>query len=154
MVKSYFKTAADAPLPLRVQVKQKVRFEECDSLGIVWHGRYASFFEDARVVLGSQLGIGYMDFMKHGVLTPLKQMYHDYVRPLRFEEEFTIEGILCWSEAARMNTEYILRNMAGEVLTTGYAVQLMLNKDFEVLLTPPPFYLAFCERWKAGELHD
>ena len=45
--RAYFAAVPDAPPPLRVDVGRKVRFEEVDSMGIVWHGHYASYFEDA-----------------------------------------------------------------------------------------------------------
>jgi acyl-CoA thioester hydrolase len=127
-----------------------VRFEEVDALGIVWHGRYPSYFEDGRVLLGEQFGIGYMDFYHQGIAAPIKQMHVDYMRPLRFGEPFTIEAILHWSDAARLNHEFILRNAAGEVTTTGYTVQLMMDKDDNVLMVSPHFYVEFRQRWQAG----
>ena len=48
MRKNYFPSVKGCPPPLGIRVERKVRFEETDPLGIVWHGRYASFFEDAR----------------------------------------------------------------------------------------------------------
>ena len=40
-----------APLPLTCTVPREVRFEEVDALNVVWHGRYPSYFEDARVAM-------------------------------------------------------------------------------------------------------
>ena len=140
------------PAPLRVRIRRSVRFEEVDSLRIVWHGRYPSYFEDARVALGEKYGIGYMDFYDRGVVTPIKKMHFDYYRPLSFQEEMTIEGILHWSDAARMNFEFIIRNEEDELSTTGYTVQMMLDRDQNILVVPPLFYVEFCKRWKAGEL--
>ncbi len=152
MRRAYFPRSDTDPEPLRVTVSRRVRFEEVDPLGIVWHGRYPSYFEDARVALGNRFGIGYMDLYRENVLTPIKKMHLDYHRPLFFEEPFTIEGILHWSEAARINMEFILRNDAGQVTTTGYTVQMMMDPENNFLLVTPPFYRQFCERWRAGEL--
>ena len=55
-------------------------------------------------------------------------------------------------EAARLDFEFILRNAADEVTTTGYTVQMMMNTDGDFLLAPPDFYAAFCRRWQTGEL--
>jgi acyl-CoA thioester hydrolase len=133
-------------------VRRVVRFEEVDVMGIVWHGRYASFFEDARVALGDRVGLGYMDYYKNGVMTPIKKMHVDYCLPLRFNEEFSVEAVMHWTEAARINMEFFIRNAAGEVSTTGYSVQLMLDPNGEVLLAPPLFHQQLMERWRAGEL--
>ena len=152
MIKPYFKTREGQPAALRIRIEQTVRFEEVDALGIVWHGRYASYFEDARVAFGEKYGIGYMDFYTNGVVAPIKQMHFDYHQPLRFGEKMTIEAILHWSEAARMNFEFIIRTGNGELSTTGYTVQMMLDLDENLLVVLPPFYKAFLNKWQAGEL--
>ncbi len=152
MRKPYFRPCAGAPLPLRTLVTRTVRFEEVDPLGIVWHGRYPSYLEDGRVALGRQYGLGYMDFYHQGVMAPIKQMHLDYQLPLRFEEEFTIEALLHWSDATRLNHEFVLRNSAEQVVTTGYTIQLLTDPQQRVLLVPPAFYEDFRQRWRAGEL--
>jgi acyl-CoA thioester hydrolase len=146
----YFPVQEGAPSPLRVTVERQVRFEEVDPLNIVWHGRYPSFFEDARVAFGEKYGIGYLDCYHNGVLTPIKKMHVDFFRPLSFPERFSIEGILHYSAAARLNFEFIIRNGAGEVATTGYTVQMMLDREQNIMLIPPPFVAQFIERWKEG----
>ncbi|MDX9981319.1 MAG: acyl-CoA thioesterase [Lentisphaeria bacterium] len=150
--KPYFPPVPGAPPPLRATVSRQVRFEEVDLLGIVWHGRYASYFEDARVALGQRYGIGYETFREHQTPVPIKQMYVDYRLPLRYGDEFTVEAIMHFTEAARLNVEFVIRNAAGETATTGYSVQLMLDRDFQLLVTPPPFFQDVCRRWQAGEL--
>ena len=152
MHKPYFKSDPDQPAPLRKTVTRTVRFEEVDALGIVWHGRYPSYIEDARGALGADYGVGYLDLYRQGVLAPIRKMHLDYFKPLVFEETFTIEGILHWSEAARLNYEFVLRNAAGEVTTTGYSVQMLMDETHNVLLAPPDFYQDFLKRWQQGEL--
>ena len=127
MRKPYFKKDAQDPDPIDGTVARQVRFEEVDMLGIAWHGHYTSFFEDARVELGQRYGIGYMDLYDNGIVAPIKAVHVDYIHPLKFREEITIEGILHYSLAARINCEYIIRNSKGTTCATGYTVQMMLN---------------------------
>jgi acyl-CoA thioester hydrolase len=152
MNKPYFPRQPGQPEPLRCTVERVVRFEEVDPLGIVWHGRYPSFFEDARVTLGEKYGIGYLDFYNREVLAPIRKMHVDYFRPLNFAQRFFIEGILHYSEAARLNFEFVLRNERGEVTSTGYTVQMMMDAKHNVLLAQPDFYLDFLVRWREGRL--
>ena len=151
MRKPYFQPVPGSPPPLRMAVKRRVRFEEVDSMGIVWHGRYAGYFEDGRVALGHKYGISYSDFIRHRYPVPIRQLNIEYIEPLFFEDEIEIEAILHWSEAARINFEYIVRKDGNDVCI-GYTVQLMLDEHLELLLTPPPFYLDFMEKWKKGLL--
>lgn len=150
MSRACFPRQEGTPQPLRVTVERQVRFEEVDPLNIVWHGRYPSFFEDARVAFGEKFGIGYMECYAQGILTPIKKMHVDYFRPLRFQERFTIEAILHWSAAARLNFEFIIRNRAEEITTTGYTVQMLLDPEMNIMLIPPPFVQEFLERWEKG----
>lgn len=154
MRKPYFRAVEGAPPPLRCQVKRRVRFEEVDPLGIVWHGRYPGYFEDGRVALGRYYGLGYLDLYGQGIMAPVKQMHIDYQLPLRFEEEFTIEALLHWSDATRLNHEFILRNSNNEIVTTGYTVQLLTDSEQRVLLLPPVFYQEFRNSWRAGALGE
>ncbi len=152
MKKPYFEKNTDDPMPLKGVVKRQIRFEEVDMLQIAWHGHYTSFFEDARIELGRKYKIGYMDLFRHGILAPVKTVHIDFINPLRFMEEITIEGILHYSQASRINSEYIIRNKNGKTAATGYVVQMMLNTDFELFLTQPDYYKKFCNKWKAGRL--
>ncbi len=149
MKKNPFKIIPGAPKPLSFEVERRVRFEEVDALGIVWHGRYPSYLEDVREALGDRHNIGYLDFFREEVVTPIRQLHLDYHQPLQLREKFTIEGKLHWSEAARLNFTYRIFNAQGELTTSGYSVQMMLNyQDGTVLMVPPPFFQNFLERWQ------
>ena len=153
MTKPYFPAREGDPPPLCAEVRRRVRFEEVDSIGIVWHGRYAGYFEDARDALGERYGIGYMDFYENGILVPIKQLHADFHRPLRLKDEVTVEATLHYSEAARINHAFVIRDRQGAVATTGYTVQMMLDRDRNLCMIPPPFYEAFLERWREGRIH-
>ena len=151
MNKPYFTRREGDPPPLRLLVERRVRFEEVDPMGIVWHGRYPGYFEDARVALGSRYGLGYEDFFRHGVPAPIRKLQIDYLTPLRFQQDFTIEAILHWSDAARLDFEFLIRGADASLVATGCSVQLMLDTTGQLLLLPPPFVRALRERWRAGE---
>jgi acyl-CoA thioester hydrolase len=143
---------SSAPLPLCFTVERTARFEEVDPLNVVWHGRYPSYFEDARVAFGAAYNLHYVDFYNAGLVVPIKQMGFDYVRPLRFAQVCRITATLHWSEAARLNFSYAITDLSGAVLTTGYTVQLFLNTDMELFMVKPDFYANFCSLWKSGKL--
>ena len=45
--KYYFERVAGAPEPVTVELKRRARFSEVDVMGVVWHGRYPAYFEEA-----------------------------------------------------------------------------------------------------------
>ena len=151
MRKKYFQTSPDSPLPLRMKINRQVRFEEVDSMGIVWHGRYVGYFEEGRVALGHKYGISYSDFIRNRNPVPLRQVHVEYLAPLYFEDDIEIETILHWSDAAKINFEYIIRKN-NKIACTGYTVQLILDEKLELLFAPPEFYQEFMDKWKKGLL--
>lgn len=150
----YFPQTPGDPPPLVAEIKRKVRFEEVDALGIVWHGRYPSYMEDGRMAFGEKFGMGYLDMHREKFLAPVVQMHIDYHRPLVFGEEFTITASLHWTEAVRMNFQYQIAAVGGRIAATGYTVQLLLNHERDLLLARPPFVEDFCARWKENRFHE
>lgn len=141
-----------APAPLAVTTTRLVRFNEVDPLGIVWHGNYASYFEDARVAFGERYGIGYQTMHAAGFVTPIKQMHIDYEAPLRFNQECRITASLFWCDAARLNFEYTIADAHGAITTRGYTVQLFVTLAGDLCYAKPDFYEAFCAQWREGTL--
>ncbi len=129
-------------------VNRKVRFEEVDALGIVWHGRYSSYLEDGRVAFGEKYGLGYMEMYRARILAPIVQFHVDFHKPLRFSQEFSITAALCWSEAARLNFQYRVTTLEGSIIATGYTVQLLTNPEGEVFLTMPDVFVDFKHKWR------
>ena len=148
----YFEVPAGAPKPLENSFFRVVRFNEIDPMGILWHGHYASFIEDARVALGDSLGIGYQDFYNHGVMIPVRQFHVDYLAPLEYGKKYEIRARLFYTDAARLNYDFTFLDEAGKVMARGYSVQLMVDKNFNLLFEWPPFAQPFLQNWKLGKI--
>jgi acyl-CoA thioester hydrolase len=66
-----FSGVPDAPQPLMAAPLRTVRFQEVDLMGVVWHGRYAEYFEDGRSAVGRAYGLDYRDFFREGIKAPV-----------------------------------------------------------------------------------
>ncbi|WP_428081282.1 acyl-CoA thioesterase [Candidatus Avelusimicrobium alvi] len=148
----YFSTPAGAPKPLEKSVFRTVRFNEIDPMGIMWHGHYAGFIEDARVALGDSLGIGYQDFYDHGVMIPLRQFHVDYLAPLLYAKTYEIKARLFYCESARLNYDFTILDENQKVMARGCSVQLMVDKDHNLLFEWPEFTRDFFNAWKEGSV--
>lgn len=147
---TYFPVDEKAPAPLSAKCERRVRFEEVDGLGMVWHGRYPSYLEDGRIAFGDVYGLRYQSFMENSTVAPIVQMHLDYCQPLRFDEKIRIESQLHWSDAARLNFSYSIYNGKGQLAATGYTVQLMMEPDGTILLVLPDWLADFRRQWKDG----
>lgn len=155
-LQDYFRTDPGSPPPVRVHVtNRRARFSEVDALGIVWHGRYASFFEEAHTELTRKCGISWKQLRDAGLSAPIVQFHVDYLRTLRLDEEFETEAALFWNEGARVNVQYTLRDSAsGTIHARGYTVQIFTELESGTPLWFSPELWEECRtRWKKGEFH-
>ncbi|MDX9891989.1 MAG: acyl-CoA thioesterase [Bacteroidales bacterium] len=127
---------------LIIEKEIKVRFSEVDSMGVVWHGAYAKYFEDAREAFGDQYGLSYLFVFHHGFFTPLVSLEFKYKSVIRYGDQIKVIGKFINTEAAKIIFEYEIINLTTDkVATTGKSIQAFLNKDYQLVLYPPPFYL-------------
>jgi acyl-CoA thioester hydrolase len=123
----------------------EIRFNEVDSMNIVWHGSYTLYFEDAREAFGKKYGLGYLDIFGNGYYAPLVDLRFLYKKPLIYGQDARIEITYRNTEAAKIIFDYkILDNKDNSLIVSGYSIQVFLDKQFQLLWLNPPFY----EEWK------
>lgn len=150
--KSFFKQNPEDPAPLKHIIKRAVRFDEIDPLNIMWHGNYASYFEEGRIAIGDKYGFGYMSFAENNVAIPLKKFYVEYILPMEFAKTYSVETLLYWNEAARLDFEYRIYDEKNNLVTMGYSVHLMIDSKKGILVSKPDFYEEICKKWKEGKI--
>jgi acyl-CoA thioester hydrolase len=151
--RGYFKTAPGAPQPLTIEISRRIQFGEADVMGIAWHGGYPTFFEEASAKLGRETGLSYQAFFENQLRAPIVQLHVDYFLPLHLDEKFTVRASLVWDEGARLNTEFVAVNAAGQIATAGYTVQMFTDAETgEPLILQPKILVSLKERWQSGEL--
>jgi len=126
----------------------RVRFNEVDSMKVVWHGHYLKYFEDGREAFGEQYGLSYMDFYSNRIFVPLVKVEMDFKRSLKWGERAIVETRFVDSLAAKLILAYTIYNKdTNEVIATGKSVQVFLDLNNELLLSMPEFYLEWRKKW-------
>ena len=127
-----------------------VRFNEADPLGIVWHGHYVRYFEDAREDFGKIHGISYLDFYRHSLAVPVVSIQCDFKKPLRYGDSILVEAKYVNSRAAKLNFNYqIFDAQHGTQIAIGSTSQVFVDaKTFELQLTIPDFFEAWRKKQK------
>ena len=67
---------------VEAEVVVKAQFYDLDPMGVVWHGHYARFMEQARCELLDKIGYNYEEMRDSGYLWPIVDMHIKYVRPI------------------------------------------------------------------------
>ncbi len=145
--RSNFYFSPDEKHPLTAECFRRVQFDEVDSLRIVWHGRYASYFEQGRNEWGRKFGFTYHDMAKNGFAMPIVQIHIDYFYPLQYDELFRIKTSCHWTEAAKMNMSYEIYSENGILSVKGYTVQLYTDFTGKPMLLRPDFAEKFIRKW-------
>ena len=128
-----------------------VKFSEADPLGIVWHGHFIRYFEDAREAFGKVFGLRYLDLYRENIVVPIIHIECNYRRILRYGHSIQIETTYIDSPAAKLLFDYSITDLnTGEVVANGNSVQVFMEREsLELLLTIPKYMAAWKEKWLA-----
>ena len=69
---------------------------------------------------------------------------------MEFNKEYTIKAILHWIEAPRLDFEYEIYSSDNKLATRAYTIQMMTDKDKNLVLAKPKFFEEFCNKWQQG----
>ena len=132
---------------LCVSHKIKIRFDETDAMGIVWHGNYLKYFEDGREAFGRKFGISYQDVMDKNLATPIVKSSVEHFLSLKYGEECRVETTYIFTEAAKLVFSYRIFNTKKKLVCTGETVQVFTEiKNGEMQLSIPQFYKDWKQR--------
>ena len=142
-------TPGDALLTSTCEVR--VRFQEVDSLRVVWHGHYLTYFEEGRTSFGREFGFRYQDILDAGFVAPIVHVELDYYRPAHFDQVLKVVTRLHEDPGARVQFSYEVRDDGPEPLATGSSVQVFTEPDGTLLLTQPEFFVDFLRRARGAD---
>lgn len=132
-------------MKLTASIEITIRFSEVDSMGIVWHGSYSNYFEEAREEFGRKYNLGYLLIFGQGYYAPLVKLDFNYKRPLAYGDRIRVEIEYVKTEAAKLLFNYRIVSLnSGDVVTTGCSTQVFLDKEYQLQWSCPEFY----EKWK------
>ena len=130
----------------------EIRFSEVDSMGVVWHGHYSVYFEDAREEFGKQYDLGYLMMYGKGFFEPIVDLSIKYKKPLIYGMKPEITITYRPTESAKIIFDYEIRDTeTGETVVTGHSVQVFMDaKSHQLVLTSPDFYEEWKQRWEVN----
>ena len=129
---------------LTVSEEIRIRFNETDPLGIVWHGYYVTYFEDGREAFGRKHGISYLDIHKSGYTTPIVKSSCEHKLTLKYGDVIRIETSIIDTPAAKIIYRFKIFDSNNQLACTGETVQVFVDSEGNLSLNIPAFY----EEWK------
>jgi len=124
----------------------RVRYQETDQMGVVFHGNYVTWFEIGRTEWIRNLGFTYADIESKGLLFPVIDLAVSYVLPAKYDDtvivctkvkEFSPLRMEFQSQVRRVTAEHFVgaeyeseENLPGELLVHGGTKHVWVNEDF------------------------
>ena len=121
-------------------IKIKVRYCETDQMGLVHHGSYINYFEEARIAWISNLGFSYSEMEKSGIILPVSKLNVSYLRPAYFDDELLVNVELAELPTSRLIFNYTIKNK-DKVVVTAATVLAFLNKITKKPVRCPDYML-------------
>jgi acyl-CoA thioester hydrolase len=107
------------PIDRRTVVPLRVRFSETDAMGVANNAAYLAWFEVGRVEYLREIGHSYADVHSGGMDMVVVEARVEYLRPLRFDDSFTVTCACTNVRAATFTFTYELHDQQNGLCTRG-----------------------------------
>lgn len=121
----------------------EIRFCEVDMMGVVWHGSYAAYLEDAREAFGARYGLSYGKYIEENIFAPIVELNFSYRKPLRYGMKPVVRITYRPTDATKLIFDYEIV-ADGEVFLKATSVQVFMDRNYQLLWDAPAFFL----EWK------
>ena len=117
------------------EIQIRVRYEETDQMGVVYHGNYFTYFEVARTELLRSRGISYREMEESGTFVVVVKAECSYRRPAKYDDLITLKSRVKRITRVRIEHEHeVYRD--NELLATGLITLAVVNKDGAIQRVP------------------
>jgi len=127
-----------------VETSLRVRYQETDQMGIVYHTNYMVWFEVGRTEFIRKHGYTYKDLEQQGLLLPVVDLHAKFIAPARYDERIAVRTWLEDFSGGKVVFGYeIVNQEKGTRLVTGTTSHLWVNKEMKrvnIKRAYPEFY--------------
>lgn len=99
----------------------RVRYRECDPMGVVYHTHYLDYFEAARTEALREMGLAYKDLEEQGIIMPVVDLAVHYHQPAHYDDLLDIRCSFDEIPRMRVRIAYeVRRKNTAPLLTTAH----------------------------------
>ena len=108
----------------------RVRYEETDRMGIVYHANYITWFEIGRTEYLRSIGYTYRDMEEMKIWIPVIDVECKYKKPARYDDLVTVKTHIIELHRVKVKFGYeVLKN--NELLAEGISVNAFTNPELK-----------------------
>lgn len=108
----------------------RVRYQETDKMGVVYHANYLNWFEVGRTEMIRHSGVSYRSIEERGVLLPLISTELKFLQPARYDDQITVYTRISEITHVRLNFDYEIKREE-QLLVSGTTRHVWVNRDWK-----------------------
>ena len=126
--------------------RHRVRYRECDPMGVVYHAHVLDWFEAARTEALREAGLPYREVEAAGVVMPVVDLAVRYHASVRYDDLVEVETAFS-TLGVRVPIDYAVRRAGEEaVLVSGRVTLCFVDRERGGPVKPPAAFRAAFER--------
>jgi len=111
------------------RIELRVRYPECDPMGVAHHTAFPVWFEMGRTeLLAAAAGTRYRELEQRGIFFAVAKLAVQYRRPVRYDDVLEVTTRLVLLGHAKIEHEYELKR-DGTLLATGQTTIVCLDRE-------------------------
>src|SRR5210317_1417187 len=95
---------------IKDEIKIRVRYGETDQMGVVYHGVYPAYLEQARTEMIRKAGLTYREMEESGCMMPVVSLNINYKRPALYDELLRVVTFVKTLPTSRIVFDYEIYN--------------------------------------------
>lgn len=115
----------------------RVIFADIDSMGVVYYSHYLDWFERGRTEFFREMDLPYTEVVKHGIVTPVSEVYCKYHKSAQYDDVVQIETTVSSFKRVTIVFDYeIYRKSDRVLLVSGYTKHGFLDLNGKIVKIP------------------
>ena len=137
-------------------IRERVRWGDCDPMGIIRYNAYARFFELGEAEMFRSVGVGYGSFAsRFGITLPRRVMHMDYLSPPLLDDLLDVEVYISQVGTTSLTLNFDVYSEQGVLRMAGFLVVVCAadgpdgRGHGEILkMSLPPAFIALLEPYR------
>ena len=115
----------------------RVIYADIDSMGVVYYSHYLDWFERGRTEFFREMDIPYTEVVKHGIVTPVSEVYCKYHKSAHYDDVVQIETTVSSFKRVTIVFDYeIYRKDDRTLLVSGHTKHGFLDINGKIVKIP------------------
>lgn len=115
----------------------KVRYDEVDKMGFVYHGNYAKYIHISRTNLLRKIGICDKTLESQNILMPVIEMSISYIKPVYYDDLIKIKTTLKELSGIRLKFDHLVYNPNNEIINKARSTLVFVDNNTQKAMRIP-----------------